>query len=234
MAGQSTAPSRPAGRMTDDTRDLLASAAQELGVPLSDAQVDDFAIYLEELLRWDKKINLTALSDPDEIVVKHFVDSLTLVPHVKMGAFVLDVGSGAGFPGLPLKIARPDVRVLLLESTGKKVAFLNEITRQLALKNCRSVQQRAEDKAFQDIMGNKADCVVTRATGAMPQLVTAVAPYLKSGGQFVAMRGPSDGPTKDSVGGSQLARLRLTEPSCISLRLPEGAGDRRLFIFTKR
>ena len=200
----------------------------------TDQQVEQFAKYYYELMRWQKKINLTAIKNARDVVLKHFIDSLTIISHIKMGAFMLDVGSGAGFPGIPVKIARPDIKVLLLDGTSKKVAFINEVIRLLGLENAHGVQQRAESKPYQEIMSGRLDVVVSRAVSSVVSLVVVASPYLLSGGKYIAMRGPKENNEAESFDDIDLAKLRFKKPSTEKLTLPDGAGERRLVIFVKR
>jgi 16S rRNA (guanine527-N7)-methyltransferase len=114
-----------------DARNLLERGAQSLGLNLAPDQIEQFLVFLELLLKWNRKMNLTALRSPREIIIHHFLDSLLLLPHLPQNARLLDIGSGAGFPGLPLKIARPGLTIDLVEATAKKASFLKEAVRRL-------------------------------------------------------------------------------------------------------
>lgn len=118
---------------TTEAHNLLERGTRALGLDLASEQIDQFLTYLELLLKWNRKMNLTALRSPREIIIHHFLDSLLLLPHLSQNARLLDIGSGAGFPGLPLKIARPDLTIDLVEATAKKVSFLKEAVRRLEL-----------------------------------------------------------------------------------------------------
>jgi 16S rRNA (guanine527-N7)-methyltransferase len=144
-----------------------------------------FKIYLRELLEWNKKFNLTAIKDPEEIKIRHFEDSLSVLKALDLsGQSVLDIGPGAGFPGIPLKIVRPDIKLTLLESTRKKCEFLKHIIQVLDLKEVEVVWGRAgEWKA-----PKKFEVVLVRAVAKMPELVKWALPYLMTGGKFVALK----------------------------------------------
>ena len=185
-------------------------------------------------MRWNKKINLASVSNARDVVLRQFIDSLTIVSHIKMGACMVDIGSGAGFPGIPVKIARSDIKVLLLDGTGKKVAFVNEVIRRLGLENVHGVQQRAESKPYQEIMSGRLDVVVSRAVASVSSLAAVASPYLSSGGIYIAMCGPKENNSVDSFDDVNLAKLRYKKPHIENLMLPEEAGERRLVIFTKR
>jgi len=218
--------------MKEESRCILKEGAVEVGAALSETQVDEFGIYLKELMRWNKKLNLTSLKDEAEIVVKHFLDSLTPLAHIGMGSFLMDIGSGAGFPGIPMKITRQDLRLLFLDSRGKRVTFLNNMIRRLKLKNARALQQRAESEAFRNVMGGHLDVVVARAFGKTEEILDIGVPYLKPGGRLIVMKGPrwkeQAHPKDYQCGASRLKRSEVVE-----LELPV-LGDRRaLLIYEK-
>src|SRR6266581_8003725 len=130
----------------EDALSLFVQGLRQLDTKVTDEQVDQFLRYRQELLDWNARFNLTAITDPDEILFKHFLDSLSLLSvYDKPEARVLDIGAGAGFPGLPLKIVRPQWQVVLVEATRKKVAFLQHMIETLQLKNVEAVHARAED-----------------------------------------------------------------------------------------
>ncbi len=218
--------------MKKESRSILKEGAAEIGAPLTETQIGEFGVFLAELQKWNKKLNLTSLKNEIEIVVKHFLDSITPLAHISMGSFIMDIGSGAGLPGIPMKITRPDLRLLLLESRGKKVTFLNNVIRLLKLKNARTLQQRAESKTFQDIMGGHLDVVIARAFGEMENIMDIGAPYLKQGGKLIVMKGPrwkeQSHPKNYQSGTDRLIRREVVE-----LELP-ALGDRRaLLIYEK-
>ena len=143
-----------------------------------------FDRYAEMLTERNEKVNLTAITDPDEIRVKHFTDSLAAIDLIKTGATVLDIGSGAGFPGIPLKIARDDISVTLLDSVNKKVAFMNDVIADLGLKNIEAVHARIEDFPHK----GEFDVAVSRAVAELTTLAEYALPFVKVGGTFVAYK----------------------------------------------
>lgn len=143
-----------------------------------------FDRYAEMLTERNEKVNLTAITDPDEIRVKHFTDSLAAIDLIKTGAAVLDIGSGAGFPGIPLKIARDDISVTLLDSVNKKVAFMNDVIADLGLKNIEAVHARIEDFPHK----GEFDVAVSRAVAELTTLAEYALPFVKVGGTFVAYK----------------------------------------------
>ncbi len=143
--------------------------------------------YLKELLAWNKKFNLTRITDPEEVKVKHFEDSLALLQFNQLvDQSVIDIGTGAGFPGLPLKIACPNIKLTLVEATGKKVEFLKHIINLLGLTDVRIITGRAEDIAKEE--REKYDLAVARAVAKLPVLAEYCLPFVKIGGQFVAYK----------------------------------------------
>lgn len=159
---------------------------RSLGIELADEQLDQFLRYRQELLDWNTRINLTSISNPEEILIKHFLDSLSLLMIFDTPiAHVLDIGSGAGFPGLPLKILRPQWHVVLLEATGKKVTFMQHIIETLHLHNVESIHGRAEELAINTEYRTSFDLVTARAVASLPTLLEYAAPFTRSGGTMI-------------------------------------------------
>lgn len=170
---------------------LLADCCGKMGVPLAEEQVSQFMTYLTLLLEWNEKMNLTAITEEREVVLKHFADSLSLAPAIGQGTLsVIDVGTGAGFPGLPLKIARPEIRLTLLDSLQKRIGFLEEVTAQLGLENVCCIHSRAEDGGQNPEYREQFDLCVSRAVAALPILLEYCLPFVKVGGYFAALKGP--------------------------------------------
>ncbi len=163
--------------------------ARQFGIILTSAQVDMFDAYFRELVEWNEKFNLTAIVEYDEVVLKHFLDSLSLAPIVCDAKSLIDIGSGAGFPGLPLKIVRPDLRVTLLEATGKKVAFLRHIIEVLQLHDIAAIQARAEDLGHNPEHRERYDAALARAVAELATLAEYALPFVRVGGIFVAQKG---------------------------------------------
>lgn len=169
-------------------RDLLANGAQEIGIELSDNQLDLFMLYLDNLKKWNEKINLTAINDDREIIINHFLDSISIAPFIDGNKTLLDIGSGGGFPGLTLKIAYPGLKVTLLDSVNKKVSFLKDTIRNLALKDIDAFWGRAEDTENK-IPRQHFDYVVNRAVGTISDTSMLSAPYVSKDGVIILMRG---------------------------------------------
>ncbi len=171
----------------------LAGRAAAFGTPLDTAQLAAFELYRDELLDWNGRVNLTAVTDPDEIELRHFVDSLTCLPlltdlSTDRRPRMLDVGAGAGFPGLPLKLARPEVELTLLDSVGKKTAFLAHLVERLRLTGVIVITGRAEDLARTPTHRESYDAVLARALAPLPVLLELCLPFARLGGRLVAHR----------------------------------------------
>jgi 16S rRNA (guanine527-N7)-methyltransferase len=178
---------------------LIAGAAA-LGLSLSDEQLAAFDAYYHALVAWNQKFNLTAITGFDEVQTRHFVDSLSVLrigsvqqALAQPGATVIDVGAGAGFPGLPLKIAFPLLRLTLLESTGKKVTFLEHVIERLGLENTCAIQARAEELGHDPAHRACYDVALARAVADMAVLAEYTLPFLRIGGWLVAQKGEGAG-----------------------------------------
>jgi 16S rRNA (guanine527-N7)-methyltransferase len=169
----------------------LKTAATDFGLSLSDEQVRMFSHYQEILVEWNQKINLTAITDPQEIAVKHFIDSLSCLDAevFPIGCSVIDVGTGAGFPGLPLKIYRPDIQLCLVDSLQKRIKFLQTVIKDLEIKNVEIHHLRAEEAGRLKGCRARFDVAVSRAVARLGVLCELCLPLVRVGGYFVAMKG---------------------------------------------
>jgi len=173
-----------------DFGDIIIQGANDLGVGVSDDQAESLIKYADELLRWNRKVNLTAITDPAEVAAKHFLDSLALLRMLPEGPFrAADVGAGAGFPGLVLKVARPDMDLTLIEPARKKATFLRHIVRTLGLAGATVADRRVED--LWDGLRGRFDVIFSRAFREFPTLAGLAGPILAPGGVFVLSMGPS-------------------------------------------
>jgi len=172
----------------------LIEGAGKLGMELTARQVKQFELYYQELIEWNKRVNLTAITDYSSVQVKHFLDSLTVTlalaeKEVEESDFsIVDVGTGAGFPGLPLKILFPQPRLVLLEPTTKKTAFLKHIVRKLELENVEVLNTRAEEAAHLPVYREQFALVLSRAVALLPTLVELTLPFCRIGGRFIAQK----------------------------------------------
>ncbi len=172
------------------TAQLTAELTEKSGLSLNWEQTEKLEIFEGLLLEWNKKMNLTAITDSEGIAVKHFYDSLTPLMHVDIpkNSTVIDVGTGAGFPSIPLAIVRSDLSFTLLDSLNKRLVFLREAARELGIK-VRLIHMRAEDAARDAELREKFDVSISRAVAAMPILCEYCIPFVKKGGMFIAMKG---------------------------------------------
>ena len=151
----------------DKWKSIIKNGSKELKISLNDQQLDLFATHAAHLNMWNKTINLTAIKDPEEIALKHFIDSIALIPYIKKKSKILDIGSGGGFPGFCLKIVNPDLNVVMIDSAKKKVNFLKDLIRTAKIENIEAIHVRAEDLAKHDIYKGMFDIVVSRAFSSL-------------------------------------------------------------------
>jgi 16S rRNA (guanine527-N7)-methyltransferase len=172
----------------------LIAGADKLGIELSARQLEQFELYYQELIEWNKRINLTTITSYSSVQVRHFLDSLTITlasaeEEVAGPDFqIADIGTGAGFPGLPLKILFPQPRLVLLESTAKKVTFLQHMIRKLELENVEVLNSRAEEAAHLPLYREQFALVLSRAVALLPTLVELTLPFCRIGGRFIAQK----------------------------------------------
>ena len=216
-----------------NTSHILSEAAGTIGITLGQRERILFSSYHRELLVWNKKINLVSVRSPYEIPIKHFVDSLTPVPFIKnREGKVLDMGTGAGFPGIPLKIAVDSLKVCLLEASRKKTSFLKHIVRTLGLLETTIIQGRAEKLREEEIYHHIFDVVISRATFKLPQFLLMGAFFLSPDGILIAMKGPSiNGELREATKTSE--EIGLTCTGCHDVRLPIIGDLRKIIIYKK-
>jgi 16S rRNA (guanine527-N7)-methyltransferase len=168
---------------------IIYDGAKELEIQIDRGKIDQFGIHAFELIKWTRKTSLTAISDPLEIGVKHFLDSIAPAPFIPPHAALLDIGSGGGFPGIPLKIMIPSLSVTLIDASRKKVSFLKHVIRMLGLDNIEACHVRAEDLSRDRIFNNTYDVIVSRALSSMVKFVQMSLPLLAKDGFIIAMKG---------------------------------------------
>lgn len=167
----------------------LKQAANNLEIKLDDKQIDKFYTYMNLLLEWNEKINLTAITKPEEIILKHFIDSITISKYIKEGATLVDVGTGAGFPGIPLKIIRNDIQMTLLDSLNKRINFLQEVIQTLELTKIEAIHARVEEFAKDKKYRERYDYATSRAVANLSTLSEYLIPLVRIGGKCICMKG---------------------------------------------
>lgn len=219
--------------MIDFKIEKIVPLCAEFGVEITDEIKEKLNLYGNLLLEWNEKINLTAITEPEEVLFKHFYDCILFLKHVNVpqDATLIDVGTGAGFPGMVLKIVRPDIEVTLLDSLNKRLVFLNDVIEKLGLVGIKTVHSRAEDAGKSKLYREKYDVVTARAVAALPVLLEYCVPLANLGGQFVSMKGPS---ALEEAENSKNAVniLGVTQPKIICETL-NGDAERTFVIFKK-
>ena len=177
--------------MNDDFKNKMIELSKKINIDITDEQLEKFYRYMELLLEWNEKINLTAITETDEVILKHFIDSMTVFKYLVESKNIIDVGTGAGFPGIPVAITNDNVKITLLDSLNKRINFLNEVCRELNINNVETIHGRAEEAGQSKQHREKYDVVVSRAVANLPVLLEYVSPYVKVGGYSIVMKGDS-------------------------------------------
>ena len=188
----------------EEWKALVARGAESMGLSLDDARLDAMAFHGAELIKWNKKFNITAITDPHEVAVKHFVDAMALVSFVPRGVTLIDVGSGGGFPGLPFKVCRPDVHVVMVDASRKKISFINHVIRMSGLTHAEGIHSRVEDLGKDPAFSGRFDVVVSRAFTALGRFVDLSLPLLSDTGMVIAMKGRLSHGELDGLGSSDV------------------------------
>lgn len=173
----------------EDFKRIMIENLKEINIYLSDFQLEQFYNYMNILIEWNKFMNLTGITDPKEIIIKHFIDSLTVLDKIDKNNTIIDVGTGAGFPGIPIKIASPDTEVVLLDSLNKRVNFLNEVIKKLQLKGIKTIHGRAEDYGRDKNYREKYDVAIARAVAPLNILLEYLMPFVRVKGKCLCMKG---------------------------------------------
>ena len=213
----------------------LEKGLKEFGISLSIEQMGQLVRYYEILVEWNEKMNLTAITDFNEVLMKHFLDSLSIVKAVDMSKVenMIDVGTGAGFPGIPIKIVFPNVQVTLLDSLDKRIKFLNHVIDMLKLENIDTYHGRAEDFAKPDKLREKYDLVVSRAVANLNSLSEYCIPYVKEGGLFVSYKAETAEEEMKAAKGA-IFLLGGKEKEVIHFNLPTTDITRNLCVIEKK
>ena len=215
--------------------ELLASLCKDIGITLNTMQLNSFTIYFKELLEWNQKFNLTAIEDEDEVIVKHFYDSLLGTHYSGWNGTgqLLDMGTGAGFPGIPLKIVNPELQVTLVDSLQKRIGFLKHLIDVLGLTGISAVHSRAEDLGQAPEHREKYTSVVSRAVAKMPVLCEFCLPLVKKEGVFMCYKGP-EGMEELKKAEKAIHILGGKEKEILKRQLPLGGGERIIIVLEKR
>ena len=218
---------------------VLTNAAEEISVPLTAEGINAFQVYAKLLVEWNKVMNLTGIVDDEGIALRHFIDSLTLVPYIEREQIakdnkkltLIDVGTGAGFPGIPLKIVKPELKLDLLDSLQKRLNFLNDVCEKLALTDVHCVHSRAEDAGRAKKYREKYDVVTARAVASLPVLCEYCLPFVKTGGVFIAMKGHINEEIENAR--KAIVTLGGTVERVEKFRLPGTEMDRSVIVIRK-
>lgn len=173
-----------------DFYEELKSEAKKLKIDLTNNQLEKFYKFMNLLIEWNEKINLTAITKPEEIITKHFIDSLTSIKYINEGDSVVDIGTGAGFPGVPLSIIDTNLNVTLVDSLNKRINFLNEVINYSDLNNVKAIHSRAEEFGKNEHYRENFDIAISRAVARFNVLVEYLLPVVKIGGKCICMKGP--------------------------------------------
>lgn len=214
-------------------KDLLQNYIKDYKITLTENQYEQFQKYFELLAEWNEKMNLTAITDESGVALKHFADSLSLLNFVDIpqNSSLADVGTGAGFPGVVLKIARPDIKLTLIDSLNKRLVFLNEVCSQLGI-DAELIHSRAEDGARDEKLRESSDFAVSRAVARMNVLSEYCLPYVKVGGAFCAMKGAqANEEFKESLNAINTLGGKLEKK--YFFELPENGGERAIAVVRK-
>lgn len=213
---------------------LLLESAKKMGVELTEQMVSQFMTYLSLLLEWNEKMNLTAITEEREVVLKHFADCISILPHLSLTGKekVIDVGTGAGFPGIPVKIACPDLEMTLLDSLQKRIHFLEEVGKELSLDGVYYVHSRAEDGGQNPQYRQQFDLCVSRAVANLAVLSEYCLPFVKVGGRLAALKGPDVVRELEEAKGA-LQKLGGVVESVVDVEIPFTDLEHKLVMIQK-
>jgi 16S rRNA (guanine527-N7)-methyltransferase len=211
----------------------LSEGAAAIGILLGKTELDLFAAYHRELLLWNRRINLVSEKSLRESVIRHFLDSLTVAPCIdRPEGLLIDIGSGAGFPGIPLRIALPGMQVMLVESSRKKTSFLAHIVRTLPLEGVTVVRERIEALIGEKALAGSFDTVLSRAAFKLPQLIRMASFFLKPGGILIAMKG-SDPREEMAEAETMLTTAGMAHTACRDIHLPGTDLSRKIIVYQR-
>ena len=218
--------------MEVENKRILIQGTNVLGVSLDEKALDAFDLFLKELLKWNQKINLTAIRTEKAIITKHFLDSLSICPYLPKASSILDIGSGAGFPGLPLKIVDPASKVTLIDSVRKKVDFQRHMIRRLGLSGIEAIHGRVEHVEILRRLGCCFDCVLSRAFSDLETFLGLSSPFLKKGGIALSMKGELK--EEEIQAADREERVRYRMQKIVKITLPFTSLKRTILLFKKQ
>ena len=205
---------------------------QKIDVEITDEQISKFYKYMELLVDWNNKMNLTAITEPNDIILKHFIDSITIENSIKNDSKVIDVGTGAGFPGIPLSIIRNDLKITLMDSLNKRINFLDEVIKENCLNNVDTIHSRAEELGRNKDYREQFDVATSRAVASLDVLLEYMLPFVKVGGYCVCMKGSNiDEELENSK--KALTLLNGKIENIIKFELPESDYGRNIIVVKK-
>jgi len=218
--------------MEMENENLLTKGAEAFGIRLDKENVEAFNLFLKELLKWNQKFNLTAIRTEKEIVLKHFLDSLSVQPYLPEYSSILDIGSGAGFPGIPLKIVAPSLEMTSIDSVRKKVDFQRNIIRRLGLKGIKAIYGRAQDREILKSLEAQFDVTLSRAFSDLQTFLILSFPFLKKDGRAIAMKGGMKTEEIQLLAEKEETRYRLQKT--VTFPLPFSSLKRSILLFEKQ
>lgn len=169
----------------------LIEKTKKVNIEIDDKKEEQFYNYMKLLLEWNEKINLTAITEQNDIILKHFIDSITINKYIEQSNSIIDIGTGAGFPGIPLKIMNQNKKITLVDSLNKRINFLNEVCKEISLENIQCIHARAEELASDLEYRENYETVVSRAVARLNVLIEYMLPFVKKGGLCICMKGPN-------------------------------------------
>ena len=210
----------------------LIEKAKKVNIEIDAKKEEQFYNYMKLLLEWNEKINLTAITEQNDIILKHFIDSITINKYIEQSNSIIDIGTGAGFPGIPLKIMNQNKKITLVDSLNKRINFLNEVCKEISLENIQCIHARAEELASDLEYRENYETVVSRAVARLNVLTEYMLPFVKKGGLCICMKGPNiDGELEEAKNAIKVLGGKIK--SVESFFLPDSDIERNVIIIEK-
>lgn len=217
-----------------NNREILKKGIEDLGIITNDEMLNNLKIYREILVEWNQVMNLTGIEDEKEVYIKHFLDSISAVKngYIKDGMSLIDVGTGAGFPGMPLRICLENLKVTLLDSLNKRINFLQEVAKNVGINDIEYIHGRAEDFGKDENYREQYDIATARAVAGLPVLMEFCVPFVKVGGYFVCLKGPNANlELEESKAAMEVLGVEFIEK--INVDLPDSDLNHNILVFKK-